>query len=120
MMSGYHEPAEPMRERSHPGDRRYRGVATMKPIMRDPETAGRPLLASRAPIVAMLATGTAHAEHFDVDLWLDRGQEAVYEPGDPIQIGVRASDDAYVLVYEIDAEGYLHLLFPHGPSSTFI
>jgi len=92
----------------------------MKPIMRDPKIAPRSLLAAAITVVAMLGAGTVRADHFDVDLWLDRGGEAVYEPGDPIQIGVRASNDAYILVYEIDAEGYLHLLFPHGPSGTFV
>jgi len=49
-------------------------------------------------------------------VWTDRGDDAVFSPGDEIRIKVRASEDAYLLVYEIDAEGYVHELFPYDRS----
>ena len=58
----------------------------------------------------------ASARGFGVELWTDRGNEAVYQPGDALQLRVRATDDAYLLVYEIDAEGYVHVLFPYEGS----
>jgi hypothetical protein len=45
-------------------------------------------------------------------VWTDRGNDAVYEPGQQLQVKVRASDDSYLLVYEIDAEGAIHVLYP--------
>jgi hypothetical protein len=70
--------------------------------------------------VAVLAIGlvpvAAHADRgLGVEVWTDRGEGAVYEPGSKIRIGTRASDDAYLLLYDIDAEGAVHVLFPvHG------
>ena len=60
----------------------------------------------------MIAPMAASARGLSVELWTDRGADAVYQPGDPIQIKARTSEDAYLLVYEIDAEGAVHLLFP--------
>jgi hypothetical protein len=54
----------------------------------------------------------AGASGLSVELWTDRGTDGVYQPGDPIQIKARTSDDAYLLVYEIDAEGGVNLLYP--------
>ncbi|HET7225798.1 MAG TPA: DUF4384 domain-containing protein, partial [Candidatus Eisenbacteria bacterium] len=63
-----------------------------------------------------LATGfmpsRAHARALDVDVWTDRGTDAVYDPGDRIVVKSRATDDAYLLVYEIDSEGYVRVLWP--------
>lgn len=60
----------------------------------------------------MIAPVAASARGLSVELWTDRGTDAVYQPGDPIQIKARTSEDANLLVYEIDAEGAVHLLFP--------
>jgi len=62
---------------------------------------------------AALAAVPAWAGTLAVDVWTDRGESAVYQPDDPIQIGIRATDDAFILAYEIDSEGYVHVLFPH-------
>ena len=49
-----------------------------------------------------------------------RQTRAVFELGDKLNVFARTSDDAHLLVYEIDAEGYVHMLFPfgHGPSDV--
>jgi hypothetical protein len=67
-----------------------------------------------------LLPGAALARGLAVDVWTDRGSDAVYQPGDPMQVKVRATDDAYVLVYEIDAEGYVHVLYPYQGRSGFM
>ena len=54
----------------------------------------------------------AGARALGVEVWTDRGNDAVYEPGDRMQVKVRASDDVHLLVYEIDSEGYVRVLFP--------
>ncbi len=48
-----------------------------------------------------------------VDVWTDRGDGAVYHVGDPIRVHFRTSVDAYVVVYNVDTEGQVHLLYPH-------
>jgi hypothetical protein len=55
-----------------------------------------------------------------VDIWTDRGKDAVYEPGEPVEIKVRASEDGYLLVYDIDSEGYVRVLYPYEGSSGFV
>ena len=65
------------------------------------------------PVVA-----TAHSAA--VEIWTDRGSDAVYQPGERVQIKARTTDDAYLLVYDIDAEGYLHVLFPYRDQSGFV
>ncbi|MEO5618370.1 MAG: DUF4384 domain-containing protein [Candidatus Eisenbacteria bacterium] len=65
----------------------------------------------------LLVPTAASARALSVELWTDRGTDAVYQPGDPILIKARTSDDSYLLVYEIDAVGSVNLLFPapgHG------
>jgi hypothetical protein len=55
-----------------------------------------------------------------VDVWTDRGKDAVYEPGEPVEIKVRVSTDAYVLVYDIDSEGYVRVLYPYEQGRGFV
>ena len=64
-------------------------------------------------LAAMLALATpARADQLGIDISTDRGNDAVYQPGDPLQLHIRVSNDAYVLAYEIDSEGYVKLLYP--------
>src|SRR5882672_4094869 len=62
-------------------------------------------------LLAFAAT-PVHAARLDVEVWTDRGDDAVYEPGDAMRVKVRTSDDAYLLVYEIDSQGAVNLLYP--------
>jgi len=68
----------------------------------------------------VLAPPPARARTMGVDIWTDRGKDAVYEPGEPVEIKVRTSDDAYLLVYDIDSEGYLRVLYPYEGGSGYI
>ena len=51
----------------------------------------------------------------DVDIWTDRGERAVYYPGERIKLFFKANNDAYVVVYDVDTEGRVKLLFPSDP-----
>ena len=51
-----------------------------------------------------------------VDVWVNREEGGVYRPGESMRIFFRTRTDAYVLVYNIDTEGYIHLVYPYGPS----
>ena len=55
-----------------------------------------------------------------VDVWTDRGADAVYQPGETIELRARCTIDAHLLVYEIDAEGYVHVLFPYRGNASFV
>jgi len=68
----------------------------------------------------VLAPPVARARAMGVDIWTDRGKDAVYEPGEPVEIKVRASDDGYLLVYDFDSEGYVRVLYPYEGSSGYV
>lgn len=60
----------------------------------------------------------AHA--LGVEIWTDRGSDAVYEPGDALGVQARASDDGFLMVYEIDSEGRVNLLYPYHGSDGYV
>jgi hypothetical protein len=47
-----------------------------------------------------------------VQIWSDRGAGGVYRVGDCAQLAFRPEVDCYVIVYGIDTDGYLRVLFP--------
>jgi len=56
-----------------------------------------------------------------VEIWTDRGTGSVYRVGDDVEICLRADRDCFVMVYEIDTDGHLRLLFPyHCGSDGFV
>jgi hypothetical protein len=72
-----------------------------------------------------LAYGIVPVDHRErlplrVHLWTDRGDDAVYHPGERVLIRVTANDDAYVSVYDIDTEGRVRVLFPALGSDGFV
>jgi hypothetical protein len=70
-----------------------------------------PLLLT-ALALASLPPAKALAHSLGVEVWTDRGDDAVYQPGDAMLVKVRASDDAYLIVYEIDSNGHINVLYP--------
>jgi hypothetical protein len=77
-----------------------------------------------AQVVALgalaLWPATAGARGLGVEVWTDRGDDAVYQPGDGMEVKARVSDDAYLMVYEIDAEGGVRLLYPFHDGTGFV
>ncbi len=51
----------------------------------------------------------------EVDVWLDRGNGAAYNPDDAIIVYFEANRPSYVVVYGIDTDGYVHILYPYYP-----
>jgi Domain of unknown function (DUF4384) len=68
---------------------------------------------SQASVDAVEAAATAPVS---VDVWVNREEGGIYRPGESMRIFFRTRVDAYVLVYNIDTEGYIHLVYPYGPS----
>ncbi|KHC90713.1 PEGA domain-containing protein [Thermotoga sp. Mc24] len=51
--------------------------------------------------------------YFTVDVWLNKPEGSVYEVGERMEIFVKSSKDAYILVYDINAQGKVTLIFPN-------
>jgi len=68
----------------------------------------------------LVAATTATARPLSVEVWTDRGDDAVYAPGEAMLVKARTNDDAYLLVYEIDAEGRITVLFPFRRGSGMV
>jgi hypothetical protein len=76
----------------------------------------RLLLAVGIATVALGCTGAQAAiveGEPRVEIWTDRGTGGVYRVGDDVEVCFRADRDCYVMVYEIDTDGHLRLLFPY-------
>jgi hypothetical protein len=69
-----------------------------------------------APGRAAAATQVPAASgRLNVDVWINKEEGGVYRSGEKMQVFFRASEDAYVLIYNIDTEGYVHLIYPFRP-----
>lgn len=82
-----------------------------------------PSTTARALAFASLLLAVAAAPAFaklDVEIWNDRGDDAVYQPGDAMHLKVRTSADAYLLVYELDTQGNVNLLYPLQRGTGYI
>jgi hypothetical protein len=54
----------------------------------------------------------------ELEVWVDKGEDAVYRDGEEVGIRFRVSDDCYVVIYDIDTEGFLSLLSPMISTTT--
>jgi hypothetical protein len=77
-------------------------------------------IACAAAWMFVCAWSAVPAHALGVEIWTDRGSDAVYEPGDALVVQARASDDGFLLVYEIDSEGRVNLLYPYQGSDGFV
>ena len=80
-------------------------------------------------VLALVPAGTARAvtrvpeggatgggQGLTADVWINKEEGGVYRPGESMRVFFRSNADAYVLVYNIDTEGYIHLVYPYGPA----
>jgi len=74
------------------------------------------LLAVPALAVTQVSRSGGPRARVSVDVWINKEEGGVYQPGENMQVFFRSNADAYVLVYNIDTEGYIHLVYPYGPS----
>lgn len=77
------------------------------------EAAPAALAAEQVP-----AQSVARVRKLDVDVWINRDEGGVYRPGESMRVYFRTSADAYVLVFNIDTDGYIHLIYPYGAGDT--
>jgi len=55
------------------------------------------------------------SRQLDVDVWINKDEGGVYRPGESMRVYFRSTADGYVLVFNVDTEGYIHLVYPYGP-----
>lgn len=82
--------------------------------------AGVPLLLA-SPTTTTQANVTAGSGWVDYDsqplrvnIWHDKDQDAVYRYGEPVRIHFEINQDAYAVVYRIDSEGNVTVLWPRS------
>ncbi|KPJ50507.1 MAG: hypothetical protein AMJ41_01285 [candidate division Zixibacteria bacterium DG_27] len=51
----------------------------------------------------------------EIEVWTNKGRGGTFYLGEDVVVYFRTNMDCYVLLYEIDTEGYLHLIYPHDP-----
>jgi hypothetical protein len=57
----------------------------------------------------------------DIDIWTNKGNDATYYFGEDVAVYFKADQDCYVVVYDIDPSGDVHVLFPSSiGGSTFV
>lgn len=56
------------------------------------------------------------SRRLDVDVWTNKEEGGVYRQGEPMRVFFRSSADAFVLIYNIDTEGTIHLVYPYQPN----
>ncbi len=47
-----------------------------------------------------------------VSLWLNKGQDEIYRRGEPLSVTFQTNEDAYAVLYHIDVEGRVSMLWP--------
>jgi hypothetical protein len=56
--------------------------------------------------------GERPSRHLELEVWLNKQNGAVYQPGQHVRVYFRTSEDCYVILYNVDTEGFVHVLYP--------
>jgi hypothetical protein len=51
----------------------------------------------------------------EIEVWTNKGKGGTFYLGEDLVVYFRTNADCYVLIYEVDTEGYLHVIYPHDP-----
>ena len=60
---------------------------------------------------AVPAQSLSRAQRPDVDVWINKDEGGIYRPGESMRVYFRANSDGYVLVFNVDTDGYVHLIY---------
>ncbi len=84
--------------------------------------AGHALANALSPAVLFVDEDADHGDSADevryssrdlrVQVWHDKDDDAVYKRGEELHLFFRTNEDAYVVLYYIDADGYTEVLWP--------
>ncbi len=64
---------------------------------------------------AVMAVGVGEADPLSARVWLDQGDEAIFQTGDRVRIYYRVSHDAFVSIFQINTDGFARLVYPASP-----
>jgi len=70
---------------------------------------------SGAALAVVPVENAARVSRLSVDVWTNKEEGGVYRPGEQMKIFFRPNVDSYVLIYNIDTEGFIHVIYPYGP-----
>lgn len=70
------------------------------------------LLVSLILVIACQSGAPASAGLFG-EIWTDRGEGGVYEGGEVLTLFFRASEDAYVTIFNVNPAGTVRMVFPN-------
>jgi hypothetical protein len=88
-----------------------------------------PIIVTALSIVFSALTPPAHgvesygdypAGKLSVEVWFDEAKGSVYEPGESVEVFFTATHDCYVVVYDVDTQGFVNVLYPRGEESSWV
>lgn len=71
------------------------------------------LIRSAEPELRTIIIEPPQTAEFKVDVWTDKGDNAKYTVGEKLIIYFKVTQDAYVYIWDINANGEIRLLFPN-------
>jgi hypothetical protein len=79
---------------------------------------GLALSAPAMPIEVAPLQRVPRSSRLDVDVWINKDEGGVYRPGESMRIYFRTAPSAYVLVFNVDTDGYVHVIYPYGRNDS--
>lgn len=70
--------------------------------------------------VASIAGAVIDPTRLAIEVWTDRGTSPWYYPSEEPLIYYRTSQDAHVIIYDIDTAGNVRVLFPRGEEAGLV
>ncbi len=96
-----------------PGFAMVRGLVVIALLVVAASVAvGQPETDKSAPANTADAAARYAAQDLRVNVWVDKGGDEVYRRGELMSVSFQANADAYIVVYRIDADGRVEILWP--------
>jgi hypothetical protein len=71
-------------------------------------------------VSAFEEVGGRPARHPQVEVWLNKHNGSVYRPGQYVRVYFQVDEDCYAAVYNVDAEGFVHVLYPKYKDQAWV
>ena len=72
------------------------------------------------PVQGVESVGDYPVDKLAVELWFDEARGSVYEPGESVEVFFKVSHDCYVVVYDVDTQGFVNVLYPRGEQNSWV
>ena len=67
----------------------------------------------REVLIKLLSAFRNPNPSFDLKVWVDKGDNPVYQVGEAMEMSFRAGKDCYLVLLDIDSEGYVTMMYPN-------